>query len=263
LENSLNFVWTVVTEIWDLDGEVYFTRTKDGIYTLLQNHQTIPLSMTNPTLSFFVKPTEGNNTDKLNLNVTVTNGTDSQVFPVTELKPETWSHHWFDLSQWQNEEIEISINHETSSATALQGVYIDEISLGSAFTDIWLDIDSPLDALPGKEVVYTVHYGNKSSIDADDISITAVLPSQLTFLNASLPPTSQSPTLTWNIGNLPANSGPQSFTITARVKNSAQGLSIATSTVNISTSSTELEVLNNVGESDLLIGTSTPLIIKN
>ncbi|MCB8925846.1 MAG: PD40 domain-containing protein [Ardenticatenaceae bacterium] len=263
--DSLSFVWSLLTEIWDLDGEVFFRHTKGGTYTIFQNHQMMPLSMTNPTLSFFVKPTPGNNTDKLNLNVTVTNGVVSQTFPVTGLKTEMWSHHWFDLSQWQNEEMEISINYETSSATALQGVYLDEISLGSAFTDIKVQVEGPREALQGEEIVLTVTYENGSSIDAEGSILTAVLPPQLTFLNASLPPSSQSPTLTWNIGDLPANSGPQSFTITARVKNSAQGLSNAVSTVNISTSSTELEVLNNVGESELLVGTRlyVPLIMRN
>ncbi|MCC6603439.1 MAG: PD40 domain-containing protein [Anaerolineae bacterium] len=271
-DGSISFAWSKSSEELDYIGEIFSVRAKPGTYTLSQT-VNIPGTMINPTLSLFAKPAASGSENDPILSVNIDNGTSNQSFLLMNVNDPNWSHYWIDLSPWLGESIQINVSYEVAStapfeatsSTPLNGFYLDEITLGSSFTDVWIQIDGSNEALRGEEVTYTISYGNRSSIDADDVSITAVLPPQLTFLSASLPPSSQSPGLTWNIGDLPANSGPISFTITARVKNTAQGLSNATSTVNITTSSTELEVFNNVGQSDLLIGTRlyTPLIIKN
>ena len=260
----VNFAWVIGPEEWDSMGEILSTSISTGIYTLSQIVD-IPVSMENPTLSLFAKPAINDSAQNITLDINVDNGLTNEIFFLNVPNSPTWSHNWIDLSQWQGETVTIDVSYELGFSAPFNGVYVDEITLGSAFTDIGVQVEGPREAQHGEEITFNVIYENSSSIVAEGVVLTAVLPPQLTFLNASLPPTSQSPTLTWNIGDLPANSGTQSFTITARVKNSAQGLSNAVTTVNISTSSTELEALNNSDQSELFVGARLfiPLITKN
>ncbi len=271
-DGSVSFAWATSTEELDYIGEIFSIRAKASVYTLSQTVD-IPDTMINPTLSLFTKPAASENGNHPILSINIDDGILNQSSSITDTNYPEWSHHWIDLSSWLGESIQIDVSYEIASTapfeiantTQLNGVYLDEITLGSSFTDLWVQIDGTNEAMQGDEITYTVAYGNSSSIDANDVILTAVLPSELTYLNASVPPASQSPTLTWNIGDLPANSSTQSFTFTARVKNSAEGLTNAVSTVNVTTTTTELETLNNFSEHSLFVGTRTyiPLISKN
>ena len=79
-------------------------------------------------------------------------------------------------------------------------------------------------ALPGDTIVYTIYYNNTGSASAQHVWINDTLPSGVTFLSSSVPPTSFSGQVyRWHFTNVAV--GAHSFTITVRV-NSAPGTSL-------------------------------------
>ncbi len=80
-------------------------------------------------------------------------------------------------------------------------------------------------ALPGDTIVYTIFYNNTGSANAQHVWINDTLPSDVTFLSSSVPPTSSSgQTYRWHFTNVAP--GPHSFTITVRVNLNATSSSL-------------------------------------
>ena len=80
-------------------------------------------------------------------------------------------------------------------------------------------------ALPGDTIVYTIFYNNTGSASAQHVWINDTLPSDVTYLGSSVPPTSSSgQTYRWHFTNVAP--GPHSFTITVRVNLNATSSSL-------------------------------------
>lgn len=84
--------------------------------------------------------------------------------------------------------------------------------------------------------------------------VTLQLPAQLSFVSANPPPSATTPTLRWDVGALPAQSGPQTIRVTLQVAASAAGGSTVTTTAGITSSSPELEQANNTAQGSVFIG---------
>jgi hypothetical protein len=109
--------------------------------------------------------------------------------------------------------------------------------------------------MPGEMVTLQLSYGNRSlAVEAISATITATLPSGLIFESASLTPTVSGNVLTWQVGDLPAGSGPFTILVTATVAGDAVLGSYLTVPVEIASTSPELELVNNQEEFALYIG---------
>jgi uncharacterized repeat protein (TIGR01451 family) len=146
------------------------------------------------------------------------------------------------------------------------GVNLDEVTLGSANPDAWAVLKSAkATALPGEQLELSLQYGNRGLAEAYTSTITVTLPSELEFIEASVPPaTIDGQTLTWVVGVLPGESEPDPIAITVLLNPNAEigeWLEIATS---ITASANELETGNNLVDTHLFIGvrTSLPFIIR-
>lgn len=77
-------------------------------------------------------------------------------------------------------------------------------------------VASTSNASPGDSIVYTIYYNNTGSDRASEVWITDLLPTDVTYVTASVPPTSiNGQVLTWRFQNVAP--GPHSLTVTARV----------------------------------------------
>ena len=140
------------------------------------------------------------------------------------------------------------------NSDTLKLVYLDDISLGSAHPDLWADIDGPLNAPPGGLTTFTLTYGNQGGAPANGVFLTAILPADFSFVEASLPPITTTPALVWGVGTLAGKSGPYSITITATVAPTATTFVDLVTQADIATSSDELETANNIAQASTFIG---------
>ncbi len=76
----------------------------------------------------------------------------------------------------------------------------------------------PAVALPGTDTTYTLTVSNSGALTATEVSVTDTLPPGMSYLHSTAPYTLTRPnstTLIWEIGVLPAQSGPVSFSFTS------------------------------------------------
>lgn len=209
---------------------------------------TIPAGMENPTLSFSYwfdndeAPTENS------FAVQINDGQTTTTLQTIVASTTGWSHSWFDLSQWAGQTVELVFQLNRPFALTSAALWLDEVTIGSAYPDVWLEMESPESAVVGQTVPLTLVYGNSSSLLAADTTITLTLPAGLTYQSASISPTLIGNTLVWQLGNLPAGSGPQMITVTVEVAANTPYFSNLTSTATIVPAGTELETANNTAQ---------------
>lgn len=236
---------------------------------------SVPSTLTHPTLSFFYQlggiRTEGDAW----LAVEVENNeSTTTVFTATQ-NTSTWQHQSVDMRKWLGQSITLtfSLHHESIiSAYA----YLDEISLGSARPDVWIN-GARSEMPPGADVVYLIYYGNQGGGTASAVRITNTLPSEMTFVSASIPPATTDPVLTWNVGTLPPQSGPHKIFVRATLASTTPVYSTLTHTLeiapqNIGISGTllidlglvELETANNRAVATVFAGKHVylPIVLK-
>jgi hypothetical protein len=101
--------------------------------SLLKQTITIPAAMEAPTLSFVYQIRSGAPPDDLRLIVEVTDGSSvTAVFTTVEAMAD-WRHGWANLSQWKGKTVTISFRVPTAAGQPLSQVFLDEVSLGSAY----------------------------------------------------------------------------------------------------------------------------------
>lgn len=209
--------------------------------------QTIHLSntLTSPALSFLYQ-LAGMSADN-RFTVSINNGSGSIILLDSNEGQGSWEHQSFDLTPWLGQTITLTFQLNQAINAPRTSALLDEVTIGSTHPDLWLRVTGNSSALPGEPLVYTFSYGNQGDAAATSTTISHTLPAELTFLSASLPPISTSP-LVWDVGNLPAKSGPFTIVVTATVSPSADPFTDLTLPVSIATGSAELETANNIAD---------------
>jgi TolB protein len=224
---------------------------------IVQHSQTltVPVSMNAPTLSFFYRLFEWYDNDSNNFEVSVNDGASTTSLLSTSKRTNDWQHAWFDLSPWAGQAITITFTARQAANQAYLWAYLDDITVGSAHTDVWVNAHAGLPAvLPGEQLVYEITYGNRGAAGATGNVITHSLPAELTFVSASLPATIQGKDLVWQVSDLPAGASPFTIQVTATVQASVPLGSSILLPVQIATVSSELETGNNSATHSLFIG---------
>jgi hypothetical protein len=113
-------------------------------------------------------------------------------------------------------------------------------------------------------VVYEVGFGNGTNLDAYTNTITMTLPTGFDFVSASLAPTISGQTLSWDVGDLLADSEPQTIYVTATVAPSVTLLSTIETQAVIQSGTAEVEFANNTAVHTLFIGKYSflPVILR-
>ncbi|MBN1537615.1 MAG: PD40 domain-containing protein [Anaerolineales bacterium] len=242
-----------VAWINSVDNRINYRTTLSGNTgnSILKQSLFISDSMPNPALSFLYRNFDASINKKswfsININNTITN---TNILSITDSSD--WNHRWFDMSAWRGQNITITFQLHEDENTIPAWVYLDEVSLGSIYPDVWIEMNSPSDAYREDTIVYSIIYGNRGSVTANDVVISATLPSELQNIQYSDSPISPTEPFIWDLGDLPAESGPFTIMITATVSDDAEYFQVLTSTAQVTTSP-ELEHLNNYSQNELFI----------
>ncbi|MCI0576533.1 MAG: hypothetical protein L0332_06220 [Chloroflexi bacterium] len=230
------------------DGDLYYRGpavTSVSGDSILTQVVTIPLTITSPSLSFLYQlgGTLSNNGSQLVAEVDDGNTTTS-LLSLTGSTGTGWAHGRADLSSWSGQSVTLTFRLEQAANAPLAWAYLDEVSLGSTYPDLWVQ-GANAAALPGEQVTFLLTYGNRGGAAAGGTLITGTLPAGLTFVSASPPPVATSPNLVWNVGNLPAGSGPLTIAVTVMVNASVPPFTNLTIPFTIGQAGPELETANN------------------
>lgn len=240
----------------DSPGLVYYT-ARDFAETsgevAVSQMVTIPVTMTQATLSFLYQLVGASSADT-RFEVTVDDGSGVTTLFSTSQNSSDWEHNWVSLANWAGETVTISLMLHQTAGRPVPQLYVDEVTLGSGHPDLWVGLDTR-PGLPNQQTQLTLIYGNQGGYPAGNNQLTLTLPPGLSFTSATTPPTAiNGQTITWDLGNIPAGSGPTTIIVTVHVAPTAPFFNNLASQLTISTTSTELETANNTITGQTFIG---------
>ena len=220
----------------------------------LSQSLTVPISITNPTLSFLANLSGVSAISGNEFQVQVSSGiTTTTLF--TSTTPTPWEHFWFDLTPWSGQLITLTFQLTENAGFPPANALLDEVTLGSAHPDLWVDLSSDvLSAIPGEQFNFQLEYGNRGQVSALTPIITLTLPSGLNFVSASVTPEIIADQLVWHLDDLPKQSAPNSITLTVEVDSAVVLGQKVVTVVEIASSSPELERLNNNSQVGTFLG---------
>ncbi len=221
---------------------------------------TLPVSITNPILSFVYKLTNASMPTQTGLLVDIDDGTTNNT--VLEISTDSlgWNHSWADLSAWSGKQVTVTFNLHEEIGRPIPQLYVDEVSLGPTNPDVWIEANST-NAPLGAPILFTLTYGNRGGAWASNTVITFTLPAEIDFISANITPASTSP-LIWNLGSLPAKNGLTTLEIVGTAAPNTDPFKSYISTAEISSQS-EMELLNNTATTSTYVGAFTYLPIIN
>lgn len=223
----------------------------------------IPADMPAPTLAFMGRRFGDVMGDSSGLELFVTSGMTTTAVALLPGSAD-WSHYWADMSPWAGQTVTVQFKLTQTVNDPRVAFVLDDVSLGPAHPDIWFSGESPQTAIPGDDMVYQLHYGNRGGVVAQDVVLTATLPAELTFVSSTVPVTVTDQTLVWNFGDLIANSPPQSILFTVTLAADAPFFQVVTIPAMIRSSTPEIEVSDNTLHMGTFIGRRTylPLLVR-
>jgi len=220
----------------------------------------IPDEMTHPIFSFLYQLSGVSPIGNRQLVLTVSsNGTTVTIDGINEAT-NGWVHKWYDLSSWTGKTINLAFNLQQEQGSSPAWAVIDEVTVGSGSPDIWIRSSASGNAIPGNSVTISFTYGNQSGVQADAVTIAAILPDKLTFVSADPMPTSVTgQVLAWDVGDLAGRSELFTIQLKATVASDAPFFTTLEGSAEIGTTSPELEKANNTIQINTFIGTRVML----
>ncbi|HSH02535.1 MAG TPA: DUF5050 domain-containing protein, partial [Anaerolineae bacterium] len=176
-------------------------RAETETTTVLSQTVTIPSTLPNPNLSFVYELQGGQDLGDSRFVVNVVDeGGVTAVYTTTQSTP--WRLKNIDLSPWAGQTIDLNFTLDQAANDLNLTLHIDEINLGTAYPDLWLNLSGPLSVPPNEEALITINYGNHHTIAATDTQLTLDLPAGIEFVAATPAPTTTSPQPTWDLGTI-------------------------------------------------------------
>ncbi len=218
----------------------------------LSQKVTIPPAMQQPTLSYMVLAAGGPPSAGSGLRVLIQAATQSLPVEMNRLSAAEWSLNWIDMSPWQGQEVTITFEVVQNAGDAAQTYYLDDISLGSIYPELWIGLASgPATALPGETVTVSLDYGNRGPLAAEDAVVELALPAELALISATPPYAIKNNVLRWDVGDLPAHSPANRLTVEITPASRVQQMVTITSLIFSGT--TEAHMRNNKAEAHIQI----------
>lgn len=240
-------------------NNVYRTnvRAASAANSMLTQTLTIPANASNPTLSFWYRLSGGNPGGfMIDLADALTT---TAVF--TANQNTDWTHVWVDLSPWSGQAITLAMTARTEVGVAFTRAYVDEVSIGSAYPDLWVNLEPQHRAADvGDQVVYRIRSGNRGGVVGQGVEVTATLPNELLVANIEPPTvTFDGTSVHWSIGDLSAHGSSPDLIITATIAPTATVMTTLSGTVSIGSVPPEIEVTNNHSMATVFVGYQTYL----
>jgi uncharacterized repeat protein (TIGR01451 family) len=215
---------------------------------------SIPTALSLPTLSFLYRFGRSGLGTGSRLEAALQDPIATTAIFSTTAVTADWTHHWFDLSPWSGQTVTLTFNVHQQAGGPGAWAYLDEVTVGSgAHPDLWTAARIQV-AAPGQAVTFTLTYGNRGEILARGVMLTATLPTGLTFVAADPLPGVSGSTVTWNLGDLLAGTGPRAVTLVAAVNAAATPGSILSRVVEIASVTSETETANNTAGLEVYVG---------
>jgi hypothetical protein len=111
-----------------------------------------------------------------------------------------WEHVQIDLQEWVGMTVTLRLEHPAATHS---GATIDDVSVGSAFPDLWVNQSGLPSAQEGEMATLELEYGNRSSLPAPATVLGYTLPAGVSYVSAAPEPVSTDP-MTWELGDLAA-----------------------------------------------------------
>jgi hypothetical protein len=205
---------------------------------------SVPAADKHPTLSFMSTVGGLSSEDNRGLSVMVDDGIQNEVI-ITSTQPNQWAHNWKDMRSWAGQQVTLTFTLSEIAGQRPLWAILDEVTLGPAFTDAWATVNGTHQAKPGQAVTVTIQAGNRSTIPVLDARLTVTLPAEIDLIGA-VPMPSDPGSLSWSLGDLPANNAVATIVLTGTLRADERILEPLTILVAIGSPSPELEHLNNV-----------------
>jgi uncharacterized repeat protein (TIGR01451 family) len=255
------------TQYGKTTGEIRYQTTggagESGTATLSQS-LTIPAGRDAPVLCLLHRQRMTQPNGATGLRVTLSDGvTTTLLLSATESGGRVPAYA--DVQPWAGQQVTVTVGLLQAAGEPYARLYLDEVTLGSAYPDLWVSKSGPPLALPGKQVTFEIRYGNRAGVEAAGVTLTDVLPSGLSFVSADPPPDDLSPSPRWTIDSLPAHSGPFTVILTAAVAPDAPMMRTLTNMVAVETEGPQIEVLNNQAQAGVWVGyrICLPLVVRS
>jgi len=178
-------------------------------YTVtVQQRITIPLTMTNPTLSLLLQQHLWPTAPTAYWLPVLTVSGQQTVTPSWNSQPlgDDWTHYWADVSSWVGQTVTVTLHLNGKAGVPTSQMLVDEVFLGSAYPDAWLKWEAPLGASPGQVVRLHLWYGNRGAYHLPDATLQVALPDTLKVIDIQPPSTlTANGILTWTLGTLSAS----------------------------------------------------------
>ncbi len=260
-----------VTGLRDHEGAIHLFYITDDVYyndfyyTHAQTAQadsisqisqalTLPTDVYSPTLSFYYQAGSPFLDKQTVITATVSSRKTTTPLFTSTYTP-YWAHQYFDLSAWSGETITLTFLLNQASGEPVTWATLDEVTVGSALPDLWVQKKSMVPgALPGEMVNYVITYGNQGGAPVTGVFITDTLPAELTFLSADPIPDTTTPDIRWNIGDLAGGEEPHTILMTATLSTQVDLLATIANTVAIIGAAPEAELSNNLRAELILVG---------
>jgi uncharacterized repeat protein (TIGR01451 family) len=173
-----------------------------------------------------------------------------------------WTHQWADLTPWTGRSFTLRFRVVEEAGGSHAGAYIDEVTVGSAHPDIWVNQPGRRAVRPGQQMTLTIIYGNRGGVAASGGQVALQLPTELTLVSADPPPAAIAPSLRWDVGALAAQNRPQTIRVTLQVAASAvRGATLNTAAA-ITSGAAEIEQANNTAAASILVGSLSYLPVN-
>jgi hypothetical protein len=182
----------------------------------LSQEISLPLAMTNPTLSFVYQLLQPADTP-FRVELTSDSGTTVLALLANHTLPA--EQRWVSLQPWAGETVTLRLVREAGANPP--DVALDDVSVGSAYPDVWVSAVGQPVARRGATATLRLAYGNRSSLEAPETVVTYALPAALTLVEATPAPASTGP-LRWELATLAPESG-GTIELVVTVKDTATG----------------------------------------
>ncbi len=243
--------------LWRTDTGIIHTGPSvadHGSNSSLAQVVALPGGMATPTLSFLYQLAGAAGPGGNGLEVKLDDGiAATTVLSITQ-STTGWTHAWADLTPWAGKTITLTFALHQVAGFPQTWASLDEVSLGSSYPEVWVRETAAPHARPGEPIVFTITYGNRGGALASGVQLNDVLPDGLAFVSSDPPPSSQTPDLVWDVGDLPAWSGPFTITLTTAVAPGTELPARFSNPVTIATTSEELETLDNSAAAEVWVG---------
>lgn len=222
----------------------------------------VPASAPAPTLSFLYD-FDVEFPSASCLDVVIDDGVTQTVVFTISSTTNTWTHQWVDLTPWTGHTVALHFRLIEEAGGSHAGAYIDEITVGSAQPDIWVNQTAYHAALAGQRFSHDITYGNRGGVIARNGRVTIELPPDLIFISANPPPSVTEPVVRWDVGDLAGHSPQEAIDVVLEVATGAVGGETVTLTASIASDTIELENVNNTISGTVYIGNLVYLPLAN